>query len=358
MEFNSLDDYKNFYYILIFVFFIIGYITNSFRRGKKYYVIYAIILLFSLFIGNRPINVGTDTIEYQYMFDGESNKLLTDSISDGDPLFVLLLRFCSIFGDVHFCFTLISFITLLGTYLFAKKICEEENVGSSLLLMFIIMSTSVFFSQQINVIRSGIAIVFLYFYFYSFYKKEYKTSLIYALISIGFHLTMFIPIFIILLINCFNIKEKICLLFYLLSIIISFLGYGVHSFSDYLLGFDLRQIQSYLSGEDTEYQIGFRYDFVIFNTFFLLIFILLKKKYSANIDAFFTFCFKYYLLSSSVFFLWFYIPFSDRVGTYSWSFIPLIFYIGSCKTFPNRERYYGVLTFTVIYFVNLILFVL
>lgn len=357
MDFNSLDDYRTLYYVLIFVFFIIGYITNSFHKGKKHYVIYAIILLLSLFIGNRPINVGADTIAYQYMFDGENGKSLTDTIGKGAPLFVLLLRFCSIFGDVHFCFTLISFITLLGTYLFAKKICENEDLSSPLLLFFSMISMDIFFNQQFNIIRTGIAAVFLYFFFYELYYKQYKTALIYAFISIGLHISMFIPIVILLFINCIKIEEKYYISIYLLSIIVSFFGYGVHSISDYLLGYDYRQVQQYLSGEDFDYKVGFRVDFLIFNTFFLVFFLYLRKLMNMKSD-FFDYCIKYYILTSVVFILWFYIPFSDRIGAFSWNFIPVIFYIGICKSFSKRKNYYALLSFNLIYFINIFLFVL
>ena len=355
--FESIEDYQNIYYILIFIFFLIGGITRSFHNGKKHYVVYSIIILLSLFIGNRPMNVGSDTISYHYMFDVENSKSLTDSIDVGDPLFVLLLRLCSIFEDVYFCLKLISFIILLGTYLFAKKVCKEEKVGSSLLLFFSMISMDIFFNQQFNIIRTGLANIFIYFFFYTFYRKQYKTSLIYALVAVGFHLTMFIPIVVVLFMYYLILKERLCLFIYFLAITIAFMGYGIHSISDYLLGFDLRQIQSYLSENNFEYKVGFRNDFMIFNTFFLICFLYLRKYIKVK-DNFFDDCIKYYMLLSAVFFLWFYIPFSDRIGAFSWNFIPVILYLGCCKSFPRKQKFYGIISFCVIYFVNIILFVI
>lgn len=357
MNLNSLEEYKVIYYVLVFICFIIGIMSNSFRLRKKHYIVYGFILLFALWIGGRPLDIGTDTIAYKYMFESQKGIPLFSGVYQGDLLFIFISRIGVNWGNYQFCFFAVSFLTLLFTYLFAKKLCKEEYVGSSLLLFFCILATHIYFNQQFNIIRSGLSISILYFFFYAIYKKQHIPALIYGTVAIGLHMTMLIPIVILLFIHFFpSLNIKYCIYIYLIAIILSYLGYGVHTFSDFLLGSEIRQIQSYLNGNDFEYKIGFRIDFVIFNSFFLIWFLYLRNRLKGE-DLFLDYSIKYYLLTSTIFFLWFYIPFSDRVGAYSWNIIPIILYVSMCKSFPREQKTYGILTFISIYIINFILFV-
>src|SRR5690625_2341324 len=110
---------------------------------------------------------------------------------------------------------------------------------------------------------------------------------------------------------------------YLSFLSLSFIGVGLKDFVPFLSYFleGDRRI-SYLYSESTKYRIGFRADFALFNTFFLFIFLFINKKTK---DDQYKDLLIYYILSSCVFFLSFQIPYSDRIGLFSWFTIPILF---------------------------------
>ena len=79
----------------------------------------------------------------------------------------------------------------------------------------------------------------------------------------------------------------------------------------------------YLDGSMVkEFEVGFKPQFVFFNTLFLFIFLLLRKygQKQENYDI----LLKVYIGLSCIFFFMFQIPYSDRWGVMSWMFIPFL----------------------------------
>ena len=108
---------------------------------------------------------------------------------------------------------------------------------------------------------------------YSILEKDTKKFIIYIIIAYLFHRTAVIPVVLILAVTFFDkIKIKYYLAFYVLAILLSLVGFGFHAipFLSELGGEDFQRL-SY--AEDTSYKIGFRLDFVLYNTFFLALFL-------------------------------------------------------------------------------------
>jgi hypothetical protein len=183
--------------------------------------------------------------------------------------------------------------------------------------------------MSINVIRQGVSLAFLLLA-YSLWvgKKNNIIILLCIFLSLAFHLTSIIPI---LIFFCSVLMSKIrafnlLILIYLFSIILSYFNYGFLNFSSVFLDFlGEDRHADYFSDEVSDYIIGFRPQFVIFNTFFLLVSLYVKNKLT-DIDLSYQYniLVSYYIIASVIFFMAFQLPFSDRWGLFSWCVIPLL----------------------------------
>ena len=133
------------------------------------------------------------------------------------------------------------------------------------------------------------------------------------------------------------------------SIILSFLGVGFHSIA-ILVGYGDELTKFDKLAEEFGYRIGFRPDFVLFNTLFFLLGIYIYKNKLEKKERLFV-VLKFYVLTSVVFFLSFYFPYSDRMGIISWIFIPLIL-----LEFPDTPIKYFSLKYSLIIFFSFLLF--
>jgi hypothetical protein len=112
---------------------------------------------------------------------------------------------------------------------------------------------------------------------------------------------------------------------YFLTLVLSIFSVSLLTFKDYI-GFLLvdERRSGYFEVEKFSrlYSIGFKPQFVAFNTLFLLFFAYIRKFVYVSEES--TQLFKYYLLTSSLFFMVFQLPYSDRWGVMSWVAIPFL----------------------------------
>lgn len=346
---ETLKHYIILYYLFFFFLFVFCWVSNFYlyRHTKKWFIGIVICIL-AIIIGGRGLNIGTDTLNYSHIFESVANSSLQELPLLDEPIFFLFTKFLSILGDYRFYLFLISLTTLLLTYYYCILIKYYESVILPVLLFFCIAITQVFFNQQVNIIRVGFAMPFLLLFSY-FLCLNSRKSIIYACVAFGIHQTMIIPILIFCFIRYIKLSWFWYYVVYLVAIVLSYLGIGVHRLS-FLLGLDSKKIDLYFSSNYWDYRTGFRLDFVLFNTLFLLIFLVLKQD-----DRLIGYYIKYYIMMSALFFLWFYIPFSDRIGAFAWNYIPIILYISSCKYFSSKRVKYGSLTFLFLFIVNIFL---
>lgn len=325
-----LEEFNNCYYILYtilaFVSILIA-IEIDFKRNKciKISHIFAVIfiLLFCALFGTRDVSIGTDTEMYQWQFEHIENiPLELDFV-----YYFLAKNLATINRDSSVFIFLMAFIYLL-TLFYAIIRYSKIVKANPLLVLFSFVSLFFFQSLGINIIRQGIGLSFLLLGISYFFKnnKVNKYVIISFLMGVGFHFTTIIPVSLFLIIAYLkNIKLKFYYILYFLCLGLSALNVSILNFKVYLsfLMVDERR-NSYLSGKTDElFKIGFKPQFVVFNTFFLLFFIFLLKKYKMN--ATYELLLKYYILMSAIFFMMFQIPYSDRWGVMSWVLIPFLF---------------------------------
>lgn len=310
------------------------------------------IALIIIIVGFRAYNVGTDTGNYYRAWNYSSYADVS-----ADFLYYLILFTVKSIGYSYQTFLLIDgaifFVTL---FIALKKICHYYKINLYLVL-FAFLSFFFSLSLSINVVRQGNSLVFLLLaYALLLHKESLKKIIITCLIAVFFHLTALIPILLFVVVYKFRyIKMWYLLLVYVTALVLSFLNFGVlNLFPEYItevMEGDKRL--SYLEEKETKYITGFKPQFAVFNTVFLVIGFYLKKYRTANQD--FETMLKYYLLASTLFFFAFQIPFSDRWGLFSWIFIPFIIGQFFSTVRPKRFDYILPTLFLIsifIFFIN------
>jgi hypothetical protein len=294
------------------------------NKLSQYLVFFPLIFLIFL-VGLREYDVGTDTASY---FDILWNETFVLNFR-GEFLFGLIASILQYFnlGYTYF-LLLISFLFYAFTYNALKNYTEKFE-SNLLITFFACMSFFFYLSMSINVIRQGVALAVLLFA-YSLWvnKKSNIIILLCMFLSLAFHLTSIIPI-LLFLFSYFLGKIRIfnfLIFIYFFSIILSYYNFGILNFSSLFLDFfaDDRYLD-YFSEGNSEYSVGFKLQFVILNTFFLLISLYIISKLSdIKLLSQYKLLVSYYMISSVVFFMAFQLPFSDRWGLFSWCVIPLL----------------------------------
>lgn len=287
-----------------------------------------LLVCFLIIVGFRAYNVGTDTINYftyNYQMGFTSN-------SKSEILFDFLI---GKIRDFNLSFTVFLLIIASCYYLlFYSGFKKIANVYQTPVLFLVLSFLSLFFSMSmgINIIRQGFSCALL-FYGFSCYLNSEKISkvVLFIVLAVITHITAMIPLLMYLGCKFFtkSIPLKYFYLLFALGIGISFLNYGLLSIAPFLHQFaSSEQRIGYITDSNvTEYAVGFKPQFVAFNTFFLGIFIFIKSKLEEteeDILASYTLLIKYYIVSSFIFFIAFQIPYSDRWGLFSWISIPVL----------------------------------
>jgi hypothetical protein len=282
----------------------------------------AFCLIFIFLFGLRKDTIGTDTPNYLFQFDR------FETIDFGNDVVMyyiyLLWNLLNLPFQTFLMAMSILFVGIISLSIHKNSIKFDSN---SFLILFSFLSLFFFQSLGINVIRQGVSLSFLLLAIINYQNDNSvkKAWLLPMFISVIFHFTSIIPIVIYFLIIFFKkIKLKFFYFFYLVCFGLSIVSVSILSFKDYIgfLMVDERRMSSYLSGTDEIYTIGFKPQFVAFNTFFLFYFIYIKDNFLK--DEYYDNILKYYITMSGIFFLTFQISYSDRWGLMSWIVIPIL----------------------------------
>lgn len=324
----------NFYNLIYFCMaglVIVSALSSEIRKDillqnvlSRYLVLFPLTSLIFL-TGFREYNVGTDTYNYyqalwvrqpELNFNGE---FLFDLIALG-------LRFFEL-NYTYFLF-LIAFIFYFFIYKALKNYTDLYK-SNLLIAFFSCISFFFFLSSSINIIRQGVSLSILLFAYSLWIRKKNKIQvLLLIFLSLSFHLTSILPLIIFVASSLIKFKTKnhILVIAYFISIVLSSMNYGFSDISPLfleILGEDKRS--GYFLDRDTNYDVGFKSQFVIFNTFFLVVFFYIRSRImEVDLKVQYNNLISYYILSSILMFLAFQLPFSDRWGLFSWYVIPFL----------------------------------
>ena len=291
------------------------------------YLVWLPVIVLTLITGFRAYDVGTDTGNYYFLLWMQKPELNFSS----DFLFQLIALLLQHF-DLNYTYFLSS-VSIIFFYFIYKALKNYSLLYQANLLMalFAFMSFFFFSSMSINVIRQGVSLAILLYAFTLLLKKDNKIKIIiYSVVAVAFHLTSIIPILLVALSYYLSTKSGkliyFLVLLYFSVILLAFLNIGFLNIApslSQLLGSDGRS--SYLNGETYDYIVGFKPQFVVFNTFFLLIALYIRKNLTEiELKKQYNVILIYYIIASWLLFLAFQLPFSDRWGLFSWVVIPFL----------------------------------
>lgn len=337
-------DYLNLHKIVLFIYILFGTLIlklligqkkRFIRNDKNILLTYIIFLI--IFAGTRHRKIGVDTGNYYNYFYLPATRV--DNIFgifarlETDFLFEVILALTVWMRDYTVVLFIIALILNITLYMFVRKFTNFGKEGSSLLLFLTLASSFSFLNLELNIMRNALALGFILLAIPYVLEQRYKKALILLIVALLFHRTSIILIFVIIAILISRkMHIKYFLVLYFLAIGASAGGFGFHSIT-ILADLGSQDLQNLSFAGDTNYNVGFRIDFVAYNTFFLGLFMLFLNTDSVkNI-----FLLKYYILTSVIFFFNFYIPFSDRFGLFSWLIIPLLLYNIVNETYPKKK---------------------
>jgi len=302
-----------------------NFLSNNFIKLGLLYVV-----LFTLLFGFRDLDVGSDTEMYSWQY------VNSEYLENWGTDFFIKIVFSTLklfFNNdpVNF-FIFMAFLFNATIFLTAYYLSKIYSVNV-LFILFTFFSLFFYKALGINIIRQGVSLGFfilgVVLFFYK--QKNIIPIVICFILSVLFHLTSIIPIILVLIIKYSHkkIPLKYFYILYILSIILSYFNLGFNKIIDSGLVSNIDERRSgYLdaSSYDGIYLIGFKPQFVVFNSFFLLVFIYMKNRMNKiNInDTMYLVILKSYILLSFIFFLFFHIPYSDRWGVISWILIPFL----------------------------------
>jgi hypothetical protein len=194
-------------------------------------------------------------------------------------------------------------------------------------LFFIFCSFFFFKTIGINIMRQGVALGFFLLGLSLYFKNYKRIAMIFFVAALLFHFSILLPLFFFFFCNYFK-TPKYFIYVYIFSIFLSFFGFGfaflASKFSFMSFIFEDNRLSSYANSGDDFYEVGFRLNFVIFNSFFAFIGHYLYVNRAELSFKYYNTIYFSFLLLSSVFFLSFDFSYSDRSGLLSWILIPLL----------------------------------
>lgn len=306
------------------------------------YSIFFIILIWVL-VGFRGIDVGVDTKHYYLYYWLNTN--LEYSTELVFPILISILKYFEL--DYQYFLLITSFIF----YFYLNRIFNKASYlfhANKLFILFCFFSLFISLSLSINIIRQGVSLVFLWYGILSFLENKNKNKfLFFIFLSFLTHSTSIIAIILFFFIYFFKrINLFYFISLYFVGVCIAYLNIGVLDFIGDLVLIEDRRV-GYLTNESMSYEIGFKPQFVLFNTFFLFIFYFIFKYLDFINKDKYLILLKYYIILSIIFFLCFQIPYSDRIGLFSWMMLPIL--MAPCFSSKSKYSFMAIIVMILIY---------
>ena len=305
-----------------------------YRINQHTFVLILLILLFvlSYFVGQRTAEVGSDTGSYLKFYELVS---IGGSTRISDWLFFgvayVLGHFSFTGGSFLFLVSIISNILILS---FALKIMAlrryEAQRNVFLMILFGVTLISPFYwNTQLNIIRTGVSIPFIYLGYYYFSFNNKAIGLVFLSMAIGFHVSSVLFVFPMLLVFL-RTKLLAGVILFLSVVYLSSLGVEVVKVIVQNFTFLGGYYDKFFEGTSS-YSVGVRFDFFTFTMFFWGLLYFNQK------DEVLVFLFKLYSILLIPFLLFGFIAYSDRLLVYCWGLIPFILSYLTIEKFKSRD---------------------
>ena len=287
---------------------------------------YIILAIFaSYFVGSRSEDIGTDTGNYLYYFNAISNSEKLDPGFDRIEIgFFWITKIISLFTQSPSIYLaiifMIQFVGITGPFFRRSELFDKY-----FLLSFVWLSYPFFYSITLNVLRQGVAFVFVIYAVDRYLCGERKSAYLLALTGVAFHYVTIIY-FIAFLFG--DLKIRTLLIFWLGCVFLAMtgaVGYFFTFLEKLMNSFGVNDYYlSYFNGVmSSEYVTGFKPEFFLASItpiFCVYLFMWLGFDISKNNLR----LLKIYIIIHSLYFLFTELPYNDRFAIASWLFIPYI----------------------------------
>lgn len=321
--------YQNIYLLIVTVltFALVGYRKDL--DTKENITGSSLLCLFLvLFIGFRPMSYAFgDTMNYASWwgmvkwsgFQWNTDNVIFDNLYDYmGSIFSSATYFFVINAAIYFIFMLVA--------------CRKLFPSNTLMAYLVCLAAFSTFSYGTNGFKAGAAASL--FLMALAYRDKMWISILFLLLSWGFHHSMQLPIVAYLLVLVFKKKEWYFYgwLFCLLMAIVH-----VTFFQDIFSGMTDEQGRTYLTESgDWGGQSGFRIDFVIYSAMPVLMGYYVKYKYELE-DELYDIMLHVYLVCNGVWMLCMYAQYTNRIAYLSWFMYPILL-IYPCYTIEDENH--------------------
>lgn len=289
--------------------------TNQSKNDNRNAIFICILL--ALFLGTRPLSdIFNDMPLYYGIYTGWSGTFTfdwttTNLLFDNLEYFLASIRFDPILHYILFAFI------YFGCILAACKKLFPNHITFSFLCYCMAFST---FDYCVNGYKAGSAAAF-FLVAIAFLDKK-KIAIPFALLSLGFHHSMQIPVIALLLSLIFK-KDKWYFGGWFFCALMAILHVGY--FQVLFTGFADEKAVKYLTGDMNgyEYMTGFRPDFLLYSAMPIVVGYI--AKYKKHIQSkMYDILFHTYIVSNGVWLLCMYASFTNRIAYLSWLLYPIV----------------------------------
>lgn len=315
--------YDSIYIVIVSLFTVValnGFNVNLRKKNDWSFAVFACVV-FVLFLGTRPIDALFADMPLYYgiynswkgvfYFDFDAQNLLFDNLE----CYLASIRF-----DPTLHYVLFAAI-YFGCILVASRKMFPRHIALAFLCYCAAFST---FSYCVNGYKAGSAAAF--FLVALAYRDNLKISILFVLLSWGFHHSMQLPVVAFLITQLYSKPKYYYYLWYVCAIIsilhISWFQYFFAGLTDeqgagYLLSSSSNQ------GFAEAYKSGFRFDFWIYSAMPILIGWWVINKYKI-VDKFYNRLLCMYITVNSVWLLCIYASYTNRIAYLSWFMYPFV----------------------------------
>lgn len=348
MDFIPAQDYATINYLIVLlltILYIPKYrIANSYHRNSPPGGGVLVLILFIVFIGYRPISeVFADMRQYQGIYERWDGFFIFDIHAENVIYDNLMYYFASISFPPTMFYPLIACIYYSCTFFACRKLFND-NYLQAFIVFLGAFST---FSYGTNGIKAGAAAAI--FLLAIAYRKSLWLSMVLAMISLGFHHAMQLPI-VAFISSLIYKNSKVYFVFWCFCLLMAVTH--ISSFQALFANLSDEKGMSYLNTVNSDWggKSGIRIDFIIYSAMPVLIgyYAIFHKK--IHISDTYKFLLNMYLITNGVWMLCMYANYTNRIAYLSWFMYPIVL------IYPYLNEKWGPMqyvTFTQVAFLHL-----
>lgn len=274
-----------------------------------------------LFIGFRPISIVFADMGGYAMAMVDHRFEDVPVTWDNNFLFTPMMAFLSSIGsDKRVPIVILAAINFVCTFIAMRKLFPK-NVFLAMLVFFGAFST---FGSATNGLKAGCAAAL--FLVALAYREKRIISILFLILSIGFHHSMQLPIAAYIFCTFYK-NTRTLMYFWVLCLLLSMAHVTslMSSLADYTdaHGADYLLIQAGSTDSEFGGRLGFRYDFMIYSVIPIVLgyYVIFKKKL---VSKEYQFVLNVYILTNAIWLLCMYANYTNRIAYLSWLMYPVL----------------------------------